>query len=83
MAARESTTTTDQYAAGRDQSRDTSDRFRGDSLLREWGFQIHARPADGAAVWQRAGKLYTDRDARVAALALRAKALKKLENQRL
>lgn len=74
-------TQTDTYAAGREASKDTSGRFCGDQMLREYGFVIHSRPGCGPAVWRRAGdgKLFGVGEARLLVLAARAKSLKNLE----
>lgn len=67
----------------RENTRDNSDRFRGDTMLRQYGFAIESRPGTAPAVWRRLadGKLFTDHDARVAVMAVRAKELKKLERR--
>lgn len=75
---------TNAYAAGRDNSRATDDRFTGDQFLREWGFAIASRPADGPAIWKRIsdGRTYTDREARASAMLARARAMKGLEEKK-
>lgn len=74
MAVQQVPSPTDQYAANRDTTMETRDRFPGDTILRQCGFVIEARPAGAPALWRRNGRLYSDRDARLLAVALRAKA---------
>lgn len=61
----------------------TDDRFSGDQILRQYGFVIDSRPASGPVTWRRLsdGKVFTDREARRVALAMRAKSLKELERK--
>ena len=72
---------TDNYAAGREASASTDDRFGGDVFLRNWGFVIVSRPLGEPAVWKRLsdGRLFTEREARASAVLARARAMKDLE----
>lgn len=72
---------TSAYAANRDTTRETADRFRDDQVLRQYGFEIHARPGGGPAVWRRRGdgRLFTDAEARRVVAVARAGELKSLE----
>lgn len=40
-----------------------SNRFPEDNELREHGFQVHERPQNGPAKWQRYHKIYTQEEA--------------------
>lgn len=81
MAVRESRNPTAEYADVRDSTRETKDRFPGDTFLRQFDFVILARPADGPAVWVRHGHQYTQDEAVRLAKLLRERAIRELESK--
>lgn len=53
---------TEEYAAARDRSKAAAGHET-DARLRSFGFRIVSRPRDGEALWERGGRLYTQREA--------------------